>query len=69
MSVAWRDAEGQRALIEAWSGDRLVASDSVTLSVLGPVTYAPALVGITRLRITPEHGWQIVIDDLRVNTN
>jgi hypothetical protein len=38
---------------------------SRALSVMGPVTYAPRIAGITRLRMTPAHRWQIVMDDLR----
>jgi len=65
LSLAWREAEGQIAVIEAWRGDQLVMTDRIALSVLGPVTYAPMISGVTRLWITPEHGWQIVLDDLR----
>ncbi len=65
LSLAWSKAEGQIAIIEAWQGDDLLMTDRIALSALGPVTYAPMIEGVTRLRITPEHGWQIVLDDLR----
>lgn len=64
LSIAWRDAEGQIAIVEAWRGEEKVAEDRVPLSVLGPVTYAPGLAGLTRVQVTPEHGWQIVFDDV-----
>ena len=47
LSVAWRDAEGQIAVIEAWQGHHLMVIDRVALFVLGPVTYAPMIKGVT----------------------
>jgi hypothetical protein len=64
LSVAWLKAEGDTGIIEAWRGDDLVAKDRVTLSALCPVFYNPCLPAITRIRLTSEHYWQIVLDDL-----
>ncbi len=66
LTAAWREAEGQIAVIEAWRGEEKIAEDRVPLSVLGPVSYSPGLRGITRMQVTPEHGWQIVVDDVVV---
>ena len=64
LSVAWLKAEGETGIIEAWRGDELIAKDSVTLSALTPVFYNPGLRGITRIRLTTQHYWQMVLDDL-----
>ena len=64
LTAAWLNAEGDTGIIEVWRGDDLVAKDSVTLSALTPVFYNPCLPGITRIRLTSEHYWQIVLDDL-----
>ncbi len=57
-------SEGEVARIESWRGDDLAASDEVALSALTPVHYAPMLDGITRIRLSTKHYWQIVVDDL-----
>jgi hypothetical protein len=64
LSSAWLDSEGEVGRIESWRGDRLVASDTVTLSALTPVFYSPMLPGITRIRFTTAHYWQMALDDL-----
>lgn len=64
LSAAWLKAEGETALIESWSGDRLVASDEMVLSALTPLHYAPMLGEITRVRLSTKHHWQMVLDDL-----
>jgi hypothetical protein len=64
ITAAWLAAEGDTARIESWGGDRLLASDEVSVSALTPVLYAPMLAGVTRIRFSSRHYWQLVIDDL-----
>ena len=64
LSVAWLKAEGETGIIEVWRGDELIAKDTVTLSALSPVFYSPCLPAITRIRLTTQHYWQMVLDDL-----
>lgn len=64
LTAAWLSSEGEVALIESWLGDKLVSSDHVTLSALTPVHYAPMLGVVTRVRLSTNHQWQLVIDDL-----
>jgi hypothetical protein len=64
ISAAWLRAEGEVAKIESFSGNRLAASDEIVVSALTPVHYAPMLKGITRIRFSSRHYWQLVIDDL-----
>lgn len=64
LSVAWLKAEGETGTIESWRGDELVAKDSVTLSALTPVFYNPGLPEVTRIRLSTQHYWQMVLDDL-----
>lgn len=66
LTAAWLRSEGEVAKIESWNGEKLVASDEVVLSALTPLHYAPMLAGITRIRISSEHYWQVAVDDLRV---
>ncbi|MFA6155555.1 hypothetical protein [Mesorhizobium sp.] len=66
LTAAWLSSEGEVALIESWLGDQLVSSDHVTLSALTPVHYAPMLKAVTRVRLSTEHQWQLVLDDLVV---
>jgi hypothetical protein len=67
ISAAWLRSEGETARIESWSGDRLVATDEIVVSALTPIHYAPMLDGITRVRISSQHWWQLVIDDLTLS--
>jgi hypothetical protein len=64
ISSAWLTAEGETAKIESWRGDVLAAVDEIVVSALTPVHYAPMLKGITRIRFSSKHYWQLVIDDL-----
>lgn len=64
ISSAWQTAEGETAKIESWNGDRLLASDEITVSALTPIHYAPMLKDVTRIRFSSKHYWQLVIDDL-----
>lgn len=66
LTAAWLKSEGEVALVESWLGDRLIASDAVTLSALTPVHYAPMLAQVTRVRLSTKHYWQLVLDDLVV---
>ena len=66
LTAAWLKSEGEIALVESWLGDRLIASDAVTLSALTPVHYAPMLGQVTRVRFSTRHHWQLVLDDLVV---
>ena len=66
LAAASSKSEGEVALVESWLGDRLIASDAVTLSALTPVRYAPMLAQVTRVRFSTRHYWQLVLDDLVV---
>jgi hypothetical protein len=66
MSAAWRDAEGEVAEVTAWRGKSLISRDKITLSYLVPVIYTPRLGGVTSVKFTTEHYWQLVIDDLKI---
>ena len=66
LAAAWLKSQGETALIESWLGDRLVASDTVTLSALAPVHYAPMLASVTRVRFSTRHYWQLVLEDMVV---
>jgi len=68
LSIAWPEAHGQTAIIEMWRGDERVVVDRLELSVLGPIKYAPNVHDVTRVRISPEHGWQIVLEDLTISS-
>jgi len=64
LSAAWLASEGETGKIEVWSGNSLVASDTVVLSALTPVYYSPMLPDVTRIRFSTAHYWQMVLDDL-----
>lgn len=64
LASAWLGSEGETAMIQSWRGDDLVAQDEVVLTALTPVHYAPMLSGITRVRFTTAHFWQMVVEDL-----
>lgn len=66
LTAAWLKSEGETALVESWLGDRLIASDTIILSALAPVHYAPMLAAVTRVRLSTSHYWQLVLDDLVV---
>ncbi len=66
LAAARLKSEGELALVESWLGDRLIASDTVILSALTPVCYAPMLAEVTRVRFSTSHYWQLVLDDLVV---
>jgi hypothetical protein len=66
LAGAWLKAEGEIAIIESWRGSELVASDRIVLSALCPIHYMPMLAGITRIRFSTEHYWQMVVDDLTI---
>ncbi|MGX9148226.1 hypothetical protein [Mesorhizobium sp. 128a] len=66
LTAAWLKSEGETALIQSWLGDRLVASDTVILSALAPVHYAPMLAAVTRVCFSTRHYWQLVLEDLVV---
>ncbi|TPN82019.1 hypothetical protein FJ987_12140 [Mesorhizobium sp. CU2] len=66
LTAAWLRSEGEVALIESFLGEELIAIDEVVLSALAPVHYAPMLKAVTRVRISTEHYWQAVLDDLVV---
>ena len=64
LTAAWLKSEGETALIESWLREELIASDRVALSALMPLHYAPMLKHVTRVRLSTEHYWQLVVDDL-----
>lgn len=66
LTAAWLKSEGETALVESWLGDKLIASDTIILSALAPVHYAPMLAAVTRVRLSTSHYWQLVLDDLVV---
>lgn len=64
LGLAWRNAEGEELIVQAWRGERLVAEEVIALSSLGPVWFAADYRNITRLTLTTRHYWQFVIDDI-----
>lgn len=64
LSAAWRESEGETAIVQLFAGERLIRTDRISVSMLGPVRYAPNVSGITRIRLSTAHAWQLVIDDL-----
>jgi len=63
-TIAWGAAEGETLQVRAWRGDRLVGSESLPLSSLGPVWFDADYRDITRLELSTDHYWQFVTDDL-----
>ena len=64
LTCAWLGSEGEIATIQSWRGEDLFAQDEVVLTALTPIHYAPMLSGITRVRFTTAHFWQMVVEDL-----
>ncbi len=62
--VAWPAGEGEKLVVKAWYNDELVATDTFSLSVYGPVWFDAAYMNITRLELATGHFWQFVADDL-----
>jgi hypothetical protein len=65
-SLGWLRAEGEELLVEAWRGDKLVGSESVVLSAMGPVWFDADYRSIDRLVLKTKHYWQFVTDDLQI---
>lgn len=68
--TAWRQAEGETLVVEAWRGAQRIGREEVALSYLGPVWFQADYRAIDRLTIATEHYWQFVTDDMqfRVDT-
>jgi hypothetical protein len=64
LTAAWLQSEGESAKIESWLGNKLIATDIVTVSALTPIHYAPILKEVTRIRFSAKHHWQLTIVDL-----
>lgn len=69
LSVAWPDGEGEQVVFEYYRGDELVATDNVGLSAYGPISYQPMMEGVTFIKITPLHYWQVIFDDVQVSVD
>jgi hypothetical protein len=67
LTNAWPAADGQSMVVEYFRGDDKVREDRVPLSSLCPVTYQPKIANVTKVRMVPEHYWQVVLDDLVVS--
>jgi len=61
-------AEGETLHTEAFRGGRLVASDDLVLSVLGPVWLDADYRDVDRVVLSTRHYWQFAIDDLLYST-
>lgn len=61
-------AEGETLHAEAFRGGRLVASDDLVLSVLGPVWLDADYRDVDRVILSTRHYWQFAIDDLLYST-
>ncbi|MCF6304824.1 MAG: hypothetical protein L3J33_05590 [Rhodobacteraceae bacterium] len=68
LSVAWPKAEGEEVVFEFYREETLIRRDSIGLSAYGVIAYQPRIAGITRVRLATKHNWQLVLDDLVVNT-
>lgn len=67
LSAAWSNSEGETCIVEVWRDDTLVARDEIVVSAWVPVHYAPMLGGVTKVRFSSRHYWQIVVDDLVIS--
>lgn len=68
LTLGWPQAEGEEALFRFYRGDDLVLQDHIGLSAYGPITYQPNISGVTRIDISTQHNWQLVLDDVRIHT-
>jgi len=66
LTAAHAQSEGEIALVECWCRETLLRTDRIILSSLMPVRYLPMLPAVTRIRLSTEHYWQLVIDDVVV---
>jgi len=66
--AGWDGAEGETLILEAWRGDTKAYEDRIELSAMGPVQLIADYRGITRLRVSAAHYWQIAIDDFTYRT-
>lgn len=67
LSVAWPEAEGEQVTIDFYRAGEKIATDVIGLSAYGPVSYRPMISGVTKVVFTPQHYWQVVIDDISVS--
>lgn len=65
-SAAWPEADGETLEVRAWRDERLVASDELEISSMGPVWFAAEYHEISRLQLRTEHYWQFVVDDFKM---
>jgi hypothetical protein len=64
--LGWLRAEGEELQVEAWRGGKLVGSESIPLSAMGPVWFDADYRGIDKLVLKTKHYWQFVADDLQL---
>ena len=63
-SVAWPKAHGETLHLTAWRGEQVIAETRLKLSYLGPVWLDAEFRDIDKLRLSTEHHWQFVTDDM-----
>lgn len=64
IGVAWPKAERSDLLITAWRDDDMTYQDRLRSSISGPVWFAADYKNITKIELSTEKYWQLVIDDL-----
>lgn len=68
LTSAWPEAEGEELQISYFRNDTLVLQDHIGLSAYGTITYQPLLANISRIELSTVHNWQVVLDNMIVNT-
>lgn len=68
LTAAWPQSEGEQVVFAFYRDETLLFEDVIGLSAFGPITYQPNVQGVTRVALSSMHNWQMVIDDLTVNT-
>ncbi len=64
--LGWLRAEGEELQVEAWRGGKLVGTESIPLSAMGPVWFDADYRSIDKLVLKTKHYWQFVTDDLQL---
>lgn len=66
LAVAWPEAEGEIATVTFYRDEQKIREDKLQLTSFGPLRYRPMIANVTRMRLSTQHYWQIVLDDITV---
>ena len=64
VGVAWNDAKRAPVRFRAYRDDELVAEEEFTASNLRPIWFEPRWTGITKLVVSHDTYWQVVVDEV-----